>query len=155
MADVSVRLEDVDEDNWMSVVLLTTETERQPKVVEQYVASNALSIVQAVYEQTWDYKAVYCGDKPVGFVMYGYNGERDAYEILRLMIDSRYQDKGIGTIALKLAIGELAENEDCDCIYVSTNKDNYGAKRIYEKNGFVYTGEMSGDEELYSLDLSC
>lgn len=153
MADVSVRLVDIDEDNWMDVALLSTREDGNPMVVEKYVASNALSIVQAVYEETWDVKAVYCGKKAVGFVMYGINPDFDTYEIRTLMIDHKHQGKGFGTIALKLVIEELAEDDDCDKIYLSTNKDNDLGKRIYEKNGFVFTGTVNGNEQVYCLNL--
>ena len=72
MPDVSVKLKDIDESNWMDVVLLTSSQGPSPLVLEEFVASNALSICQAVYEETWNIKAVYCGRKAVGFVMYGY-----------------------------------------------------------------------------------
>lgn len=153
MADVSVRLEDIDEDNWMEVALLTTEEDGNPKVVERFVASSALSIVQAVYEESWEVKAIYCGKKAVGFTMYGVNPEYDTYEIRTLMIDSRHQGKGFGTIALKLVIDELTEEEDCNRIYLSVNKDNELGRRIYEKNGFEYTGTINGNEMVYRLDI--
>lgn len=153
MADVSVRLEDIDEDNWMEVALLTTEEDGNPKVVERFVASSALSIVQAVYEESWEVKAIYCGKKAVGFAMYGVNPEYDTYEIRTLMIDSRHQGKGFGTIALKLVIDELTEEEDCNRIYLSVNKDNELGRRIYEKNGFEYTGTINGNEMVYRLDI--
>lgn len=149
MPDVMVRLEDITEENWMEVSLLTTEQDGIPKVCEKYVSSNALSIVQAVYEGTWEVKAVYCGKKVVGFVMYGLNQERDVYEILRIMIDYRHQGKGFGTIALKLVMEELAAIEDCDYIYLSVNPANEKSKSIYKKFGFEDTGIRTETEEVW------
>lgn len=149
MADVTVHLEDIDEDNWMEIVLLTTETDGVPKVCEQYVSSNALSIVQAVYEGSWAIKAVYCGKRAVGFTMYGYNPELDGYEICRIMIDVKHQGKGFGTIALKLVMEELMEEDDCEEIYLSLNPSNERGKAIYAKLGFTNTGVKSGTEEIW------
>lgn len=151
--DVSLRLEEITEDNWRDIVLLTTEDSGIPRVCEQYVASNALSIVQALYEGTWTVNAVYCGKRPVGFVMYGYNPSHENYEICRLMIDHRHQGKGFGTMALELAIEELSEEEDCTEIYLSVNPQNDRAKHIYEKAGFIKTGETYDTEEVYCLSL--
>ncbi|MBP3469352.1 MAG: GNAT family N-acetyltransferase [Lachnospiraceae bacterium] len=151
--DVSVRLEEITEDNWRDIVLLTTEDSGMPRVLEQYVASNSLSIVQAAYEGTWTVNAVYCGKRPVGFVMYGYCREHDCYELCRLMIDHNHQGKGFGSIALKLVIEEMAEIEDCTEIYLSVNPENIRGKHIYEKAGFVKTGEVWDNEEVYCLHL--
>lgn len=154
MPDVSVRLKDIDEDNWMEVVMLTTEDIDEPRVVEKYVASNALSVCQAVYEDTWTVRAIYCGKKPVGFAMYGYSEERDEYELCRLMIDHNHQGKGLGSIALELILDEMAETYECDSIYLLVHKDNIRAKHIYEKQGFVPTGDMVGSEEIYCLYIN-
>lgn len=151
--DVSVRLEEITEDNWRDIVLLTTEDNGMPRVLEQYVASNALSIVQAAYEGTWTVNAVYCGKRPVGFVMYGYCREYDCYELCRLMIDHKHQGKGFGSIALKLVIEEMSEIEDCTEIYLSVNPENIRGKHIYEKAGFIKTGEVWDNEEVYCLHL--
>ncbi len=151
--DVSVRLREIDEDNWMDIVFLTTEEDEMPRLCESYVPSNALSILQALYEGTWTVRAVYCGKCPVGFGMYGFNPEHDCYEILRLMIDKKHQGKGFGQIALKIMIEEILETEECREIYLSVNPENTKAKRLYEKFGFVFTGEMVGNEELYCLTV--
>ncbi|MBE5894323.1 MAG: GNAT family N-acetyltransferase [Lachnospiraceae bacterium] len=151
--DVSVRLREIDEDNWMDVVFLSTEDEEMPRICEKYVASNALSIVQAVYEGTWNVRAVYCGKCPVGFAMFGYNKEHDLYEICRLMIDRKHQGKGFGQIALRLVIEEILSLEECEEIYLTTNPENVKAKRMYERCGFVNTGKMLGQEELYCWSM--
>lgn len=151
MTDVMVHLEDITEENWMEVSLLTTEEDGIPKVCEKYVSSNALSIVQALYEDTWEVKAVYCGKRPVGFVMYGLNPKYDVYEICRIMIDYRHQGKGFGTIALELAMEELAELDDCDYIYLSLNPSNEKSKSIYKKFGFEDTGMRTETEEVWRV----
>lgn len=154
MPDVSVKLKDIDEDNWMDVVMLTTVPDDSPHILEEYVASNALSICQAVYEGTWTVKAIYCGRKPVGFAMYGYCEDREEYELNRLMIDCNHQGKGLGSIALELVLDEMYDTFGCESIYLLVHKDNIRAKHIYEKHGFVPTGDMVGDEEIYGLFIN-
>ena len=153
MPDVSVRLKDIDEDNWMDIVMMSADDGGEPRVLEEYVASNALSICQAVYEDTWIVKAVYCGRKAVGFAMYGYCQEREEYELCRLMIDHGHQGRGLGSIALKLVLEEMAEIDDCNCVYLLVHKDNIRARHIYEKQGFRPTDRMVGDERVYYLAL--
>lgn len=152
MPEVSVRLKDIDEDNWTDVVLLTTTDGPNPMVIEEYVASNALSICQAMYEGTWEVKAIYCGRKAIGFAMYGYSEEHEEYELLRLMIDHNHQNRGFGTMALGLCLEQLFDIEDCDRVYLHVHRDNIRARKIYEEKGFISSGEMQGDEEIMYLD---
>jgi len=154
MADVSVTLRAIDEDNWMEVVLLTTSDEQVPRVLEEYVASNALSICQALYEETWIVKAVYCGIKVIGFAMYGYCTDRDEYQICRLMIDKKHQGKGLGSIALSLCLDELFDMDECDAVYLQVHMDNERARHIYKRMGFSETGEMVGDELVMCLSAA-
>lgn len=152
--DVTVRLVDIDEDNWMEIVLLTTSEDGNPMVCEEYVASNALSICQAIFEEGWEVKAVYCGKKAIGFVMYGFNEKQNYYEICRLMIDRKQQGRGFGKIALRLVVEEMVENyEDCSEIYLSVNPGNKKGIRLYEDNGFENTGMKNGIEDIYCLYL--
>ncbi|WP_234447843.1 hypothetical protein [Viridibacillus soli] len=51
----------------MDVVSLTTNKEIMPTLCEEYIASNALSIVQAQYEKTWITKAIEHDRKLIGF----------------------------------------------------------------------------------------
>ena len=152
MPDVSVKLKDIDESNWMDVVLLTTSENPQPMVLEEYVASNALSICQALFEGTWTVKAVYCGRKAVGFVMYGYCEEREEFELCRLMIDHNHQGKGFGSIALKLCMDALFDIEGCDRVFILVHRENDKARHIYLKYGFKPSGEMVGEEEILYFD---
>lgn len=152
--DVTIRLAEVDENNWMDVILLTTQEDGIPVVCEQYVASNALSICQAVFEDFWEYKAIYCGKKAIGFAMYGFNDKSGCYEICRLMIDRNHQGKGFGNIALRLIIEDMFNSYvDCDEIYLAVHEENERGKHLYQKNGFVATGQKNGHEEIYCLYL--
>lgn len=152
--DVAVRLKDIDERNWMEITLLSTREDGKAMVCEEYVASNAFSICQALFEETWEFKGIYCGKTPIGFVMYGYNNERRCYELCRLMIDYPHQGKGFGRIALKLALEEMLEYEDCEEIYVAVNEKNERAKQLYRSVGFEDTGQRSGQEEIYCLHIA-
>jgi diamine N-acetyltransferase len=148
-----MKLIDITKDNWLDVLFLTTNSDDMPTLCEEFVASNALSMVQAQFERTWTTKAIEHEGQLVGFTMYGYNEDLHVYEICRIMIDRKYQGKGLGTQAVQLVLDEMKAIEDCKEIYVSTDPGNTRSKHIYEKLGFVNTGRMVEGEELYRLAL--
>ncbi|MCR4711913.1 MAG: GNAT family N-acetyltransferase [Clostridia bacterium] len=85
---------------------------------KEYVASNDTSIIEAYTAITGNGYAfpfgIYDNDTPVGFLMVGYDTDDywdDApaiangnYNIWRLMIDERYQGRGYGREAVRLAL---------------------------------------------------
>ncbi|MGL4373323.1 MAG: GNAT family N-acetyltransferase [Turicibacter sp.] len=144
-----MNLIDITKDNWMQVVFLTTNNQDMPTLCEEYVASNALSIVQAMYEETWTTKAIEKGGEIIGFTMYGYCKEHNFYELCRIMIDKKYQGRGFGTSAIHFVIAEMKCIESCKEIYLSTDPKNMKGKHIYEKVGFINTGKKIDEEALY------
>ena len=148
-----MRLIDINEENWLKVIFLST-SKGMPTICEEFVASNALSIVQAQYEKTWTTKAIEKDGEIIGFTMYGYAKKHGYYELCRIMIDNKFQGNGYGTEALQLVIAEMKKIEDCKNIYLSTDSENIKGKHIYEKFGFVNTGKFVDEEELYVLSLS-
>ena len=134
------------------------------KEQEEFVASNALSLAHA-YVALSNNQAVYpfgiyYGDKPVGFIMVGFDahflGEEDPdvlkkqYFIWRFMIDKRYQNKGYGKQAFKLAldfIKTLPEGE-AELCWVSYEPSNTKAKNLYASFGFKEAHEyyVEGEE---------
>lgn len=75
-----MQLVDITKENRWDVLCITTnetitvtgsgepyEAKRMPSLCEEFVASNALSIVQSVYEDGWVIKAIEHEGKPIGF----------------------------------------------------------------------------------------
>jgi len=148
-----MRLIDVTRDNWEKVILLTTNQDGSHTLEEGYVASNAYSILQSIYESGWTIKAIQSDGILIGFTMYGLCEERNLYELCRFMIDRRYQGNGYGKKALKIIVEEMTEQFSCSEIYLSVEPENERGKYIYEKFGFIKTGEIWEDEEVYCLKL--
>lgn len=133
-----------------------------------FVASNLYSVAQAyVTEANGGHVfpfAIYNDKKLVGFIQlaYGENAdqdgvsvEKDNYEVWRFMIDKRYQGKGYGREALKLAI-DFIKTFPCgkaEYCWISYEKENEVAKKLYASFGFEETGEMDGDEIVAVLKL--
>ncbi len=149
----NIRLVDIIDDNWEEICFLNPGTEGR-----EFVASNSFSIAQSVYEKGWVIKGIVAEKQLIGFTMYGFSEELNAYEICRFMIDERYQGKGYGKCALKIIIDEMIRNYGCDKIYLSTNPNNSRGKHIYETAGFVPTGETCGEcdniEDIFCLMLT-
>lgn len=121
-----------------------------------FVADNAFSIAQSVFENGWVVKGIQKGSDLIGFTMYGFCEELHAYELCRFMIDERFQGKGYGKCALQIIVDEMFCSYPCDKIFLSTEPGNDKAKHIYEKAGFVMTGEMCGEgddiEDIFCLN---
>jgi diamine N-acetyltransferase len=148
-----MELVDVTEDNWQEVVALTTNKKDKHTLLEEFILSNALSIVQAVYERTWVTKAIRHEGALIGFAMYGYCEKENIYEISSIMIDRKYQGHGYGSEAVKTVLDEMKKIEGCREIYLSTDPNNERGIHIYEKMGFVNTGRIVDDEYLFCLKL--
>lgn len=148
---MSIYLKDIDENNLLQCVLLTTNKDGKNYVFEEFVASNAFSIAQSKIQKGWTVKAIYDEDLMIGFTMYGYCYEYGFYEICRFMIDYKYQGKGYGRRALVKIIEEMKKNEECKEIYISFDPKNNIARSLYESLGFYDTGETLEEELLFKL----
>ncbi len=149
---MSIYLKEIDENNLLECVLLSTNKDGKNFVFEEFVASNAFSIAQAKVQKGWTVKAIYDDDLMIGFAMYGYCYEYDFYEICRFMIDHKYQGKGYGRRALVKIIEEMKENEECKDIYISFDPKNNIARSLYESLGFKDTGKVLEEELLFKLE---
>ncbi len=122
-----------------------------PSLCEEFVASNALSIVQSVYENGWIIKVIEHEDKLIGFTMFGWNEEEEFYELCRIMIDRKFQNKGYGTQAIRMVLDEIKSRFGCKEVYLSTDPENARGRYVYEKAGFRSEHKMLDDEELFKI----
>ena len=144
-----VELKKIDKNNYNECINLQVSDEQK-----NFVASNVYSLGQAwVYYDTAYPFAIYADDMMVGFVMMGYYKPKGVYNIWRFMIDERFQRKGYGRAALRLAIGYLKEKFNVTEIYLSFHPDNIVAEKLYNSVGFQRTGEMEYDEIVMCLKV--
>ena len=71
------------------------------------------------------------------------------------MIDEKYQNKGYGKEALRLALDFIksfpcGQGEYC---WLSYEPENKTARHVYHSFGFVETGDMDGEEVIAVLKL--
>ena len=151
MEGYTVKLVDITKETWLEVLFLTTNQNGMPTLCEEQVASNALSIVDSIYEKGWIIKAIENEGQLIDFTMYGYCEKQHFYELCRDLIDRKYQNKGYGTQAIKLVLEEMKSFDDCHEVYLSTGVDNLAAKHVYEKNGFLPENRKNDNEDLYKM----
>lgn len=140
---------------------------------KSFVAPNDISIVTAYAAQGSGCSAfpfgIYDNEKPVGFLMVGFNEAvmyepfdvkppkilENNYSVWRLMIDKKYQGRGYGREALRLALDFIrtwpcGKAEYCALSY---EPENEAAAKLYHSMGFAENGEMDGDEIVAVLKL--
>lgn len=113
-----------------------------------FVANNAYSLSEAFADKVSEPRAVYFNSEMVGFIMYDYDSGKKTGFISRLMVDKRYQKNGYGREAIQMVIQKFKNISECKYIQLSYHKDNDNAGRLYEKLGFVKTGELTNNGEV-------
>ena len=148
-----MRLVRIDRNNWEKVAGLTTNADGMPTLHEEFLASNAYSLLQARFEGGWDTRAIEEDGEIVGFTMYGFNCTDGFYEICRLMIDRRFQGRGFGRRALRLITDEMKKIPGIREIYISAEPENGRALRLYRSEGFTDTGSFLEGETLLVMRI--
>ena len=69
---MELKLVPVTKDNWRTATFLTTDPERKIPLDEQWLTSNAFSLLQCCYDPDWDCRLMLDDETAVGFVFYGY-----------------------------------------------------------------------------------
>lgn len=159
-----VRLEQINSKNIWDILKLKVSDKQN-----SFVASNDLSIIEAYIAITSNGHVfpfgIFDDGTPIGFLMIGYDIDDSFdnppqiaygnYNIWRLMIDERFQNKGYGKETMKLALDFIrtfpcGEAEYC---YLSYDQENTIAKSLYSQFGFIENGEMDDDEVVAVLKL--
>lgn len=151
-----VTLREVTADNEASVRALAVAPGQ-----ESFVASVSESLDEAASSpeaRPW-YRAIYAGDRPVGFVMLSFNvpaGHSEypwRYFLWRLFIDARYQRRGYGRAAMALVIDVVRRSPGATDLFTSVHPGEGGPAAFYRSLGFEPTGEWFEGEEVYRLPL--
>lgn len=152
MSDVTLR--EVCEANLIPLLKLDVSA-RQKK----FVASNAVSLAEAAYrEEAW-HRAIYLDDMPAGFVMlYDESlreepGDQPEVMIWRLMVDEKYQGRGIGREVLDRVVEHVRGKGIFSSLFVSYVPGEGGPEMFYRDYGFVDTGREDGGEVVLVLPL--
>lgn len=144
---------------------ITAETVRQVTSLavdpdqQRFVASNAISLSQALFsEEAW-YRAIYAGESPAGFVMLYDESLRATppaspqVGLWRFMIDARFQGRGIGAAALRQVITHVRGKGLFSSLVTSYVPGPGCPERFYVRAGFGHTGKVDDGEVVLELPL--
>ena len=147
-----ITLQKVDESNFIPCFSLELNDWQ-----EEFVSHPIRSLAQAYvyYEQCTPF-AVFSGGEVVGYVMVIYDYDEETYNIWHLMIDRRYQGKGLGRAAMELALEYIRTKPfgPSDRVLLTVSPRNTAACALYRTLGFAETGRRDEDEVELGLALS-
>jgi diamine N-acetyltransferase len=118
-----------------------------------FVATNAISIAQAYFEEKAWFRAIYADDDPVGFVMLYIDTEKPEYYLWRYMIDKNQQKHNYGYQAMKFVIEHVRSFNNAREMKLSYVPGDGDPSGFYKKLGFVDTDEWDEGERVMVLML--
>lgn len=144
---MKVRLVDVTEANWRECADLELAEEDKA-----FLSSNVYAIAEWKFETESVLKAIYADNLLVGMLAYylhdGVYGH--FYWLYHLMVESRYQGKGYGESAVKLAVEEMRQRGAGE-IRTMHMPGNIRAQHLCRKLGFEAIGTLDGGDIFLSL----
>jgi len=148
---LTVKLTKIEYEQFHDVIDLELEEEQ-----EKNLPSNLYSIAEASFSPTAHSRAIWSGDKIVGFTMHRFGEDDDEKHeciIWRFMIDRRYQNTGIGKAAMPLLLDEIKAHKPCQLIEIYYDPDNIAAKKLYTQFGFQAVGQRDDGDVIAEINL--
>lgn len=146
--DATVELREVTAETVRAVCLLHVAPDQR-----SFVAPNAVSFAEAMFEPKAWFRAVLADDVLVGFVMASVDAATPEYHLWRFMIDHRYQGRGYGRAAILQLIEHVRTLPNATELLVSWVPEPGGPAPFYLGLGFEPTGEVDGAEVIARLRL--
>ena len=138
-----IRLVEIDETNFLDARRLNVSTEQLAFVDD---ASGILTRGYAYRHANARVWGVEADGALVGLALVKeFTDEPLGYDLQQLLIDERYQNRGIGTDALRLILDRLQAERRFDRVEVCVRREARQALRVYEKAGFVDSGYVDPD----------
>ena len=140
-------LEPIGPDNWREPLEVFEEQKR-------FVATpvGILARAYAYREQCSQARLILDGDTPVGMLMWHDYPEEEQYVFSQFLIDRRHQRRGFGMEAARLALDEMRADGRFTKVCLCYIEGDEPARKLYERLGFVPTGEVDEDEVIMMLD---
>jgi RimJ/RimL family protein N-acetyltransferase len=145
-----VSLREITDENREAILALRVAPDQ-----ERFVGTVAGALEDAVEipeGRPW-YRAIYAGDRPVGFLMLSWNVTPEPPRIIgpwflwKLLIDARHQRHGYGREAVRLAADIVRANGATEFV-TSCVLGEGGPEPFYRRMGFTRTGELDENGEI-------
>lgn len=148
---MNIQLKPITRDNWEEAINLKVKESQR-----HFVPSAAVSLAKVYIKPDGDQVeyipfSIYDQDRMVGFIMHAYEaGTANMYWINGFIIDEKFQRNGYGRAALNEMINWIKNKFPiCKEIRLTVHKDNHHARDLYKSFGFLPTGEVWGEEEVF------
>jgi GNAT superfamily N-acetyltransferase len=145
-----VTLQEVTEDTVTGICRLS-DTLTEPK--KYFVAPNAYSFAQALFNKTAWYRAIYAGKAAVGFIMMAADEEKPEYFLWRFMLAEPFHGRGYGRQSIDRLVEYVRSRPGAKELLVSCGQGEGSPEGFYVKYGFIPTGEVIGGEIVLRLPL--
>lgn len=149
-----VTLREITSGTVLAVTRLATHEAQCP-----FVASNAVSLAEALFAPEAWYRAIHAGDDLAGFVML-YDETlrasppgRPELWVWRLMVDARFQGRGVGRAAMEHVVAH-ARLRGAPLLQLSYVPREGGPEGFYLGLGFRHTGRIIDGELVLELPLA-
>jgi len=139
---MTVRLQDVNDSNWRDCSELQLAEEEN-----NFISTNVYAIAEWKFETESVLKAIYSDTVLVGMLAYYlHDGELGCfYWLYHLMIQKKYQGKGYGEAAVKLAVKEMHQLGAIE-IRTMYMPGNLRSQNLYKKLGFEEIETLDGGD---------
>ena len=137
---MNISIQAVTKENYQEILKLRVAVSQS-----DYIETPMECLTEATECEFYKPVGLYSDDELVGFAMYGFfpnETKRGRLWIDRILIDSSYQGKGLGTLFMEALIEKVEEEYGKQPIFLSVYPDNKGAIHLYDKLGFVFTDEF-------------
>lgn len=150
---MEIQLRDVTRDNWEEAMALKGTPEQEtfaPTVAESlakiYIKPDGADVTCIPF-------AIYDDEQMVGFIMHAYEEQtKGSYWINGFIIDEKFQGKGYGKDAFSKIVQWIQkQHPQCEGIRLTVARENDHAKGLYERFGFIDTGIVYGNEQVYKF----
>jgi diamine N-acetyltransferase len=141
----TVRLVEVDADNWRDLVEVAPLPEQ-----ERFVAPISRYLALAHYGGEWHPLAIESERKVVGHVMWAQDDDGSIW-LGGLVIDAASQRRGIGRATVEAFVDRFTAPDGSVHVALSYEPDNIVARDLYRSLGFEETGEMAETEVVARL----
>jgi diamine N-acetyltransferase len=113
----------------------------------RHVNPVAWYVARSAYEQVWHPVGLATADgEVVGFAEWAHDESDGTYGLGGLVIDHRHQGRGLGQAAVDALVQHLRAQSPPGDIVLTVHEDNEPARRLYQRFGFVATGEVLDGE---------